>query len=226
MATGKGLYNAGSSIVLLALSKAWIGIGLVLPATTKPRFTNIETGATLWRKQGGVFGSKDSKTPTLDRFDSTELFSVQVDQYYMPLSQTFSLRAKKNLQTSNLVDGIEIIEQTRKEAKTIDCTMRITLREDQERLKIVRAGNIVAELDEFLNEIYEEDKVVRINNQYINSTCLVDYVMMTDYKFVPSPGRKSFQFDFTLREIIYGDNVLTFDSRQLNNDVTNRQIQT
>ena len=58
----------------------------------------------------------------LDRYDYTKLYSLQIGDYFMPMSQTFSVKARKRLNVSALVDGPDIIQQTRKEAKTINCT--------------------------------------------------------------------------------------------------------
>lgn len=71
------------------------------------------------------------------RYDRENLFSLQLGDYYMPLSQTFNLRAKKRLNVCSLVDGVDIIQQTRHEAKMIDCSLRITLRKNQPNLEVV-----------------------------------------------------------------------------------------
>lgn len=159
----------------------------------------------------------------------------------MPLSQTFSLRAKKRLNVSSLVDGVDIIQQTRKEAKTIDCTLRLTLRNNQPNLQIMKtteSGGFsiegvsnavvnsvsakVVELAQFLREFYDDDAVLRIRNKMINETFGVDYVFISEYKFTPKVGMGTFTFEFSLTEVKYGENVLTFNLREIDADAGNR----
>lgn len=158
----------------------------------------------------------------IDRYDYTKLWSLQIGDYFMPLSQEFTLRAKKKLNVSSLVDGIDIIQQTRKDAKTIDCSMRFTLRDNNPNLTVVEFGRVTNEAKEamntfakFLQEFYENDAVLEIKNETINNVFGVRHVIISEYKFTPRKGSKSFQFDFSLTEVIYGNDVLTFDVREM-----------
>lgn len=219
----KAVDTAGNAVVV-TLAKAWIGIGMIRPANTNgdPMFEKPDW----WKKKGAnAFQQTKSQTPIVDRYDYNGLWSVQIADYFMPLSQSFRLRARKNLNTSHLVDGIDIIQQTRKEAKTIDCTLRITVNENQEALKIVDAEEKVVELSQFLAELYEADTVFEINNDMINNTFGVTHCIMSEYTFTPQAGRKIYTFEFSLTEVIYGENVLTFDLRGVESDQsTGRQI--
>lgn len=175
----------------------------------------------------------------IDRYDYTQLWSLQLGDYFMPVSQTFSLRAKKRLNVSSLVDGIDIIQQTRKEAKTVDCTLRLTLRNNQPNLMIARNTRAVdgevwtygfdeyveTEVQEsinnlasFLSEFYENDGVFIIKNKMINETFGINYVFISEYQFLPKVGMGTFEFKFSLTEVQYGDDVLTFDVREINGD--------
>lgn len=225
--TTQDVHTSVGNAVILSLSKAWIGIGLIRPAKTNPDDKFFNTPDWIKKRLNGTsdFETIESRTPTVDRFDYTKLYSLQIGEYFMPLSQTFTLRAKKRLNTSSLVDGIDIIQQTRKESKTIDCVLRITLRDTQENLHIVEddAQASIIQLAQFLNEFYEADAVFEINNDFINNTFNVTHVFMSEYKFSPQVGRNSFTFEFSLTEIIYGENVLTFDLNQITSD-NNGQI--
>lgn len=167
--------------------------------------------------------SVSKRTPSgIDRYDYTKLWSLQIGDYFMPLSQEFTLRAKKKLNVSSLVDGIDIIQQTRKDAKTIDCSMRFTLRDNNPNLTVVEFGRVTNEAKEamntfakFLQEFYESDAVLEIKNETINNVFDVRHVIISEYKFTPRKGSKSFQFDFSLTEVIYGNDVLTFDVREM-----------
>jgi hypothetical protein len=141
----------------------------------------------------------------------------------MPMSQSFTLRAKKRLNVSSLVDGIDIIQQTRKEAKTIDCQLRITLRENQPNLEVQNSTvtareDMVRSLTVFsrmLQELYENDAVFKIENQVINDTFGVSYAIISEYEFRPKLRSNIFDFNLSLTEVKYGDNVITFDVRTL-----------
>jgi plasmid replication initiation protein len=133
----------------------------------------------------------------------------------MPLSQTYSVRATKKLNISSLVDGIDIIQQTRKEAKTVDCTLKISVNGDQKNLQLVNENNKIKQLAEFLSELYEKDVVFNVDNETINDTLGVSWVIMSSYRFMPRAGSKLFTFEFSLTEVKFGDNVLTFDENQI-----------
>lgn len=212
-----------SSTVLVSLAKAWIGIGMIKPATTNGEgmFPTPD-----WvKKQGQAPNTAPAETKQVDRFDYTGLWSLQVGEWFMPLSQTFTLRASKNLNISSLVDGIDIIQQVRHEAKMIDCSLRITVRENQNQLKIVDASDKVIALAKFLQEFYDKDAVLEIKNEMINNTFGVTHAFMTEYRFAPREGSMTYTFDFTLTEVVYGENVLTFDLRGLDSaESGNNQI--
>lgn len=249
-----------SDSVVLSLSNAWLGVGLVRPATTEKPLVDAATTAALLRTKSETISNPvttekplvdDATTAalskitgktisveskTIDRYDYKKLWSVRVGDYFMPLSQTFVLRAKKRLNVSSLVDGIDIIQQTRKEAKTIECTLRLTLRDNQPDLTIQRFDNGIAPkntvspldpvattnateaiqtLSRFLQEFYERDRVFEIENEMINNTFRVRHVILSDYRFTPKTGAGTFIFEFSLTEVIYGNDILTFDEREL-----------
>ena len=126
-------YRSVTSPIVLSLSTAWIGIGMVHPAKTND--DTLAPTPNLAKKRTKV------STGEIDRYDYSKLWSLQIGDYFMPLSQTFTLRAKKRLNVSSLVDGVDIIQQTRKEAKTIDCVLRLTLRSNQQNLQIMKVFN-------------------------------------------------------------------------------------
>ena len=233
-------YRSVTSPVILSLSSAWIGIGMLHPAKTNDDPLVKSPG---WmQKNSGTFERVSASTGEIDRYDYSKLWSLQIGDYFMPLSQTFTLRAKKRLNVSSLVDGVDIIQQTRKEAKTIDCTLRLTLRNNQQNLQIMKVsesagilteestlsdptfvGAKVTELAQFLREFYDGDAVLRIRNKMINETFGVDYVFISEYKFTPKVGMGTYTFEFSLTEVKYGENVLTFNLREIDADAGNRE---
>lgn len=238
-----------SNAVVLSLDYSWLALGLVKPASTSGTGWKdlIGTYTPNWLCPGSKFvgkvqsrtvGSDDtpvesqartdekvsaqSSSNSIDRYDYTKLWSLKLGDYYMPLSQTFSLRARKRLNVSSIVDGIDIIQQTRKEAKTIDCKLRIALRDEVwdnlEMQKTTTTGNVetgLAVFAKFLQEFYENDAVFMVRNKMINETFGVQYVFISEYQFTPTVGKGTFQFNFSLTEVQYGDDVLTFDVREI-----------
>ena len=225
--TATDIVSIAQNLPVVTLAKTWIGIGTAGLFKKKTESTPFLAQQA---SQAVDQGTAESQTwGRLDRFDYTKLYSLQLGDYFMPMSQTFTLQARKRLNVSALVDGPDIIQQTRKEAKTIDCSLRITLREAQESLKIVEAvdGSTlnakVAELAAFLREFYEDDAIFAVRNDMINNTFGVTYVFMTEYKFTPRVGMFTYDFNFSLTEVKFGEtrdgkNLIAFDLRELNSD--------
>lgn len=219
--------DAIRNTIVLALSKAWIGISRLAPAQTNREQQQQDIrNIPFVRKEQTVNGIERRSGAELDRYDYTKLYSLQIGDYFMPMSQTFSVKARKRLNVSALVDGPDIIQQTRKEAKTINCTLRLTLRNNQPNLQIMErleneAEAKIAELSKFLNEFYEKDQILRIRNQKINETHGIEYAIITEYTDTPRVGMGTYQFEFTLTEVKYGENVVTFNLREVDSDAGN-----
>lgn len=212
------IHNAITEPILMALSDKWIAISTFKPASTENDF-GVTGDMNVWNPRlRSNTGGDIASTPDIDRFDYNRLWSVQLEDYFLPLSQTFALKAKKKLKVSTLVDGPDIIQQTRKQAKTINCSMRISLREEQTNLQIVDAQNKIIELANFLQAFYETDAVIAIKNRMINETFGVNYAIMSEYDFVPRAGMNTYMFNFTLTEVLYGANVITFNVREMGGD--------
>jgi len=207
----KAIYDDVANGMVLMLSSAWIAAGMVRPART-----DLTAGRTM---QGGkAVGPqihddryRESVDCFLSRFGSYDkLFSLQLDKYFMPLSQTFTVRAKKRLNVSSLVDGIDIIQQTRKDAKTIDCVLRISLREHQTNLHILdEISQKMVELSTFLQGLYENDTIFEISNETINRAFGVWDVFMTDYRFIPKVGMQTYTLEFSLMEVKGANDIVT-----------------
>lgn len=208
----------------------WLGISAVKPASTAGGGWGDVLSHPAWLPKRGAVGERiESATPQVDRFDTKKLWSIQIGDYFLPLSQNYTLRAKKRLNVASLVDGIDIIQQTRKEAKTIDCSLRLTLRDNQPNLELVKAPNVsqnvaldtneaykaMRTFGDFLREFYESDAIFAINNSTINNTFGVSYVFISEYTFRPLVGKGTFQFDFALTEVAFGDDILTFDINEI-----------
>lgn len=223
-----------SDTIVLSFSKEWLAVGLMRPAQTE----GYEEQQWPWSKQkkNDYYVGEFSRKP-IDRFDTSKLWSLQLGDYFMPLSQTFRLQAKKRLNVSSLVDGVDIIQQTRKEAKTIECSLRLTLRRNQPNLEIVRFDDqnnaSLAEIDsdvvapateamktfnDFLTRFYEQDEIFEVRNDTINRMFGVKYVFISQYQFEPLVGKGTFNFNFSLTEVSYSPDTVTFEVREISGD--------
>ena len=213
--------NVAGNAVVVAMSKAWIAVGMVKPAKTDdsdryqtPKMPQLKRQLSVdeiierEQRKKDFIESPHVSDETLNRKDYTKLWSLKLGDYYMPLSQTFTLRAKKRINVSQLVDGIDIIQQTRQEAKTIECTLRIGLREHQKNLQLVDSDSEIQTLAKFLRDLYDRNAIFSISNDMVNNTFGVDNVIMSEYKFAPRVGMGTYSFDFTLTEVKYEENVL------------------
>lgn len=222
--SARGAYDIAADAVLLTLSKAWIGI-----SATRPAKTNDDKAYSVpsWLQSASTspeVATISASTPTLDRFDYTKLWSLRLEDYFMPLSQTFDLKAKKRLNVSSLVDGIDIIQQTRKESKTLNVRLRLTLRPGQSNLHIVNVENEMQTLSDVLSDLYESDQIFSVNGDMINNTCGVTHVIMEEYELTMRTGMM-YNLNMKLREVIYADNVVTFNLREIDSEVgTRRQL--
>lgn len=225
--------NLATDAIVLTLSDMWLGISAVKPASTEGGGWRDVLSNPAWLPKRGTVGERiESATPQIDRFDTRKLWSIQLGDYFLPLSQSYTLRAKKRLNIASMVDGIDIIQQTRKEAKTIDCSLRLTLRDNQPNLELVKGSQVgqtasyaladtneayraMQTFGEFLQDFYEKDAIFAINNSTINNTFGVSYVFISEYTFRPLVGKGTFQFDFSLTEVAFGDDILTFDINEI-----------
>lgn len=113
-AKANAVYKGVTDTIVLSLADAWIGLGLIRPASTEGNGWAGLINRPAWAKLNVTATKTGEAIPEpIDRFDYKKLWSLQIGDYFMPLSQTFQLRAKKRLNVSSLVDGIDIIQPTR-----------------------------------------------------------------------------------------------------------------
>lgn len=90
--------DAIRNTTVLALSKAWIGISRLAPAQTNREQQQQDIrNIPFVRKEQTVNGIERRSGAELDRYDYTKLYSLQIGDYFMPMSQTFSVKARKRL---------------------------------------------------------------------------------------------------------------------------------
>lgn len=223
-----------SDAILLSLSAAAATLGTIRTFKKKDREGEVQDPELIKLTRGKKRIATEQES--INRYDPTKMYSLKIDEYFMPLSQSFTLRAKKRLNISSLVDGVDIIQQTRKEAKTIDCVLRLTLRDNQPNLEMTmgsgvayenrgsnvspraivarsKPSDVLSTLTSFLSTVYEQDKVVKIQNDVINKTLGVEYAIISEYKFLPKHGAGTFTFEFTLVEVDFNANVLSIPTQ-------------
>jgi hypothetical protein len=221
----KDVFQIANNAIVFTLSTAWMGISLFKPATTKPSLLErqAEIAYEIQKiKDRLIYGDPEAKSPRIDRFDTTKMYGVKLGDYYLPVSQTYTLQASKRTNVSSLVDGIDIIQQVRKEAKTIDCSVKISLNEKQTNLQLMDANKEVTYLNQLLFDLYDTDTVFFIDNEMLNNTFQMQYVFMSKYRFIPKVGSRLYTFEFSLMEVKYGENVLTFDDTQIQTTANTR----
>jgi len=220
-AVGGGVMDAltiAGRAVLLTLSTGWLATSLFNPATTRKKPFTSETQTAF--EYGATHKlNEEIRTEELNRFDTVPLWGLKLGDFFMPLSQTFSVSASKKINVSSLVDGVDIIQQTRKEAKTVDCVLKISVNENQKNLqildsKVTSPDENIAPLIDVLEALYESSQVFAIENYTLNEAFDVWNVIMTKYKFTPKAGSRVFVLEFSLTEVSYFENILTFDERQ------------
>lgn len=215
--------GAAGKVMMLALSTAWIGLGaadLIRRTIAQNRISgnplNVEP------KQRGTSASAP---PPLDRQDYLQASYLRLDEFVLPPTQTYELRGALDVNESRLVDGVDIIQLVRRKAKTVDCEIRFrfdapetddtfTLRTQQDKL---------SDFASMVSQVAESMSVFEVSNARINNVFGVQYAIMTDYRYRENPGSTVCTFNFTLKEVKYGANLLTFDARSVN-DTTNRTL--
>lgn len=221
----KDVFQIANNAIVFTLSTAWMGISFFKPATTKTSLSERQSEIA-YEAQKNIYRSRsdapEAKSPRIDRFDTTKMYGVKLGDYYLPVSQTYTLQASKNTNVSSLVDGIDIIQQIRKEAKTIDCSIKISLNEKQTNLQLMDAQKQITFLNHLLTDLYETDSVFMVDNEMLNNTFGLEYVFMSKYRFIPKLGSRVYTFEFSLIEVKYGENVLTFDDTQIQTTANTR----
>lgn len=221
--------NEAGNTLVLSLAKTWVAISPFKPATTREDGADFlqALGLKRFKNTSVGFANGDEASTRIQSIDESKLYYMKLGEYVMPISQTFTLKAKKNINVSSLVDGIDIIQQVRSEAKTINCVLKLALNESQLGIADISAhelgqraplqfykrkyGDDIQMLNNVLTDLYDSNAVFMINNSYINEMFNVEHVIMTEYEFKPRVSSNIYEFDFSLMEVEYGANVMTLD---------------
>lgn len=163
----------------------------------------------------GISGepTQSASSQPFDRYDSDKDFYFRCGDYYMPLSLRFTLRAQKNLVESQLIDGAYIIERVSKAPKTIDVTIRLQRKVDEEptALHIVNDENRynpVADISSMIQDLYEKQDVFTVENPILNGELGVTHVIMREFSITPGEGTTLMTLQMSFTEIDIKANII------------------
>lgn len=207
--------------LILALSTAWIGLG---PAAMVKRDLESLKGNAIGRK-GLLNNPSRTEALALDRQDFKQPSYLRLGDTVLPPTQTYELRGGVETNSSQLIDGIDVIQLTRKKAKTIDCEIKFVFspRETDDTFSIRGKLDEIRDFATVIRELADSLAVFEVANERINSNFGVTYAIMTEYRFRENAGSNICVFNFTLVEVAFGANVLTLDARTTS-DSTRRTI--
>lgn len=159
------------------------------------------------RSMGKIINSENRNFKSINQKIgyTTEMLSTKISEdlndyvfmcgdYYLPLSFNFSVSGNTNLVKSQLVDGIQIIENTYYEPQIIDINIKIERApdtnsesnpvlnfRDSRKLQIVKLG-------EFLKSLRKDNPVFSITNNYISKDLGINYCTLERYSITPIEG--------------------------------------
>lgn len=163
---------------------------------------------------------------SLGRYDPNQDYYFKCGDYFLPLSFTYSVNAKKHTASSQLVDGPVIFERVYKEPKIISVNIRV-----QTKQLSPATSNLFAayestvndtegdpykleleNLSSMFNDLFENQDVFRIVNTFINQNLHVNYVYMSEYDVSPQAGSLLTEIRMQLIEVDVTSNVISEDA--------------
>lgn len=164
----------------------------------------------------------------INRQDTEYEFVFRCGDYFLPISFDYSVRAQKTVARSQLVDGAEILQQTFKQPKIVNVSIR--LERDLTRIDTYSQASTmsfinaqvegietndrvlydVMGLGAALDDLYENNDIFRIEHKTLNNDLNMDWVYMEDYEFSTTPGSTIIDIRMTLREVDMNENTIAF----------------
>lgn len=163
---------------------------------------------------------------SLGRYDPNQDYYFKCGDYFLPLSFTYSVKAKKHTASSQLVDGPVIFERVYKEPKIISVNIQV-----QTKQLSPATSNLFAayestvndtegdpykleleNLSSMFNDLFENQDVFRIVNTFINQNLHVNYVYMSEYDVSPQAGSLLTEIRMQLIEVDVTSNVISEDA--------------
>lgn len=148
-----------------------------------------------------------------DDNSNRELYNTNYDyifrcgSYFLPLSFSFSVSGNTNIVKSQLVGGIQILENTFYEPQVIEIRIRMERRQWDANSGVdemtFRQGQdyAVARLGDFLKYIRKDQPVFEVSNPYITKDLGIKYCTLTRYNIIPTEGSDITMINLTLMEV-------------------------
>ena len=134
-------------------------------------------------------------------------YIFQCGDYFLPLSFSFSVSGTTNIVKSQLVGGIQILENTFYEPQIIEMRIRMERRQwdaktgTDEMAFIMQQDRSVARLGDFLKYIRKDQPVFEVSNPYITKDLGIKYCTLTRYNIIPTEGSDITTINLTLMEV-------------------------
>lgn len=186
--------------------------------------TSPENTSALVELQGDIGEQISLSEAEIQRYDSSKPYYFRCGEYFMPLSLSYNVVAEKNLAESQLIDGPNIIERVNKRRKIINVQVTIQFSEGGNLNAVKNAGVMEQQnnLTAMLNDLYENQDVFEISNEYINRELRVTHVVMARFTSTPGIGNTFMNMNMELYEVNMKANIIYDENAGVLNGFTLR----
>lgn len=139
--------------------------------------------------------------------DNDNDYVFRCGEYYFPLSFSFTASGASNIVKSQLVDGIQIIENTYYEPQIIEMRIQMERRKaddtegNDEMIFRKEQTYQMAKLGDFLNYIRKNQPVFEIYNSYLTDELGIQYCTLVKHSITPTQGSDITNVSLTLMEV-------------------------
>lgn len=219
-----GRLESSAEFANMAVKFGLAEVGMYRSLVWRGSYSSVEESPD-YRGKLGEIPREQYMTPRTDeysRYDANKDFYFRCGQYFMPLSIRFTLRAQKNLVESQLIDGPYIIERVSKAPKTIEVTIRLERKFDENPspLHIVNEENLynpVPDISAMINDLYEKRDVFQIENPILNGEHNVTHAVMREYEIIPGLGTTLMTITMSLLQVDIQANIINNEGNNTEN---------
>lgn len=224
----------GAATTSLKITLSEVGVQRAVADTAQKLANGAKASAANAAAESPMANARyETLPPSHNRYDKTNAFSFKCGDVYLPISMTYNVRASKRTSSSQLVDGVEIVQMINREPKIISVNLRIE--KDKTRLDAVdMARNMafgnpigsttaarspetdVMELGAVLDSLYENSDVFHIDNDVINKDLHVEWAYMESFEYRTTAGTSVVEISMTLHEINMTENAIIFGQATVN----------
>ena len=210
--SGENVLDTASNIMKLTFSA--IGITRYFKGVNSENKipTHINQDTRYDAVSGGIYKYKNkyesTKSDFKEIYDNNNDYVFKCGDYFLPLSFSFSASANTNIVRSQLVGGIQIIENTFYEPHVIDMRIKIERKPYNNDIPLTEemnfrnsSRNAIIRLGEFLRYLRKEQPVFEVDNNYITKDLGVRYCTLLKYNIIPTEGSDITLVNLTLLEV-------------------------